>query len=299
MARSPLFDFTTTYFIVAGTGGVNPEVASICSIIFARYTISVSLQYELSSKDIPGNFTGGYIPQGAYTPQEYPTSIYGTEVFEYNQDLQNWAATAAKAVALNDSAAAVAYRANYASDSRYAPGAAPPAVYECDVATSDTYWSGTSLAEGFGDYVHLVTNGSGKYCSSEQETTATSEALLRAAKDKLVDFSRLLVMMSASDFDRPYEGEAATTNLFWADQGALDPAVANLYLVGVSLVKTILSEWDSKFAGGITANNYVGDIFGTLGGTPDFGSPYFNDSKSATAVRHFHNLWTNHPADPI
>jgi len=123
--------------MVAGIAGVNPEVASICSVTFARYAVQVALQYELDPREIPGNFSTGYIPQGSTVPDEYPQSIYGTEVFEVNQNLQKMAAAFARKATLNDSADAVAYRALYNSSSLYAAGAAPPAVYECDVATSD------------------------------------------------------------------------------------------------------------------------------------------------------------------
>lgn len=36
-------------------------------------------------------------------------------------------------------------------------------------------------------------------------------------------------------------------------------------------MRGILREWKTRFEAGIPAKNYVGDIFGTLGGTPDFG----------------------------
>ena len=78
-------------------------------------------------------------------------------------------------------------------------------------------------------------------------------------------------MRTISDFDRPYPGEAATTNLFWADQGAFEPAVQNIYLAGIKVVEGILDGWNTTFAKGVNASNYLGDIFGTLGGTPDFG----------------------------
>lgn len=61
-----MFDFTTTYFMVAGIAGVNPEVASTCSVTFARYAVQVALQYEFSQFDIPTNFTSGYSKQEKY-----------------------------------------------------------------------------------------------------------------------------------------------------------------------------------------------------------------------------------------
>lgn len=39
-----------------------------------------------------------------------------------------------------------------------------------------------------------------------------------------------------------------------------------------------MNEWESTFAKGIPATNYIGDIFGSLGGVPDFGpGSAFND----------------------
>lgn len=276
---SPLFDLTSTYFLVGGIAGVNPEVATVCSVTFARFAIQVALQYEFDIREIPDNFTTGYVPQGSTSPDEYPQSIYGTEVFEVNAALQSIAAEFARAAVLNDSDAAIAYRANYASDEIYAAGALAPSVVECDVATSDVYYSGRLLSEAFGNYTTLATNGSGVYCTTAQEDNSTLEAMLRAAMVGLVDFSRIIIMRTASDFDRPYIGEAAITNLFYANQGAFEPAIQNIYLAGVKVVEGILDQWDSVFETAVKATNYVGDIFGSLGGTPDFGpGSIFNDN---------------------
>ncbi|KAK0347299.1 hypothetical protein LTR91_010331 [Friedmanniomyces endolithicus] len=273
LVRYPRFDLTTTYFMIAGIAGVNPEHATLGSVAFARYAVQVALQYEFSQFEIPTNYTSGYIPQGSLSPQEYPQSIYGTEVFEFNQNLQKMAVAFARKAALNDSSDAVIYRANYATSSAYAAGAAAPSVVECDVATSDVYFSGNILSTAFGNYTTLVTNGSGVYCMTAQEDNATGEALIRAAIQRLVDFSRIILMRTASDFDRPYPGEAATTNLLFANQGGFEPALQNIYLAGREVIAGIMDGWNSTFAAGVNATNYVGDIFDTLGGdtAPDFG----------------------------
>jgi purine nucleoside permease len=207
LVLSPKFNFTKTYFMVAGIAGINPEVASICSVTFAKYAVQVALQYEFDIRELPDNYTTGYIPFGVDSPSEYPTSIYGTEVFEVNEALQDYAYQVASKVTLNDSADAIAYRANYASEEIYAAGAAPPGVYKCDVATSDVYYSGRLLGEAFGNTTKLFTNGSGVYCSTAQEDNATLEVLVRTAAAGLVDYSRAIVMRTASDFDRQV-GEA-------------------------------------------------------------------------------------------
>ncbi|KAK6434843.1 hypothetical protein LTR95_008972 [Oleoguttula sp. CCFEE 5521] len=278
LVQSPRFDLKSTYFMVAGIAGVNPEVATICAVTFARYAVQVALQYEIDPREISANYSTGYIPQGSVVPDEYPQSIYGTEVFEVNQDLQKLAASFARNATLNDSSEAVAYRALYATSDLYAAGTKAPSVIECDVATSDVYYSGKILGEVFGNFTTLVTNGTGVYCTTAQEDNATLEALLRAAAVKSVDFSRIIVMRTASDMDRPWPGQAATANLFYSNQGAFEPAIQNIYLAGVKVVEGILEGWNATFAGGVKPSNYIGDIFGTLGGTPDFGPYAYNNN---------------------
>ena len=171
---------------------------------------------------------------------------------------------------LNDSTDAQAYRANYGIGTA---AAQPPSVIQkaCDVATSDTYFSGDLLSEALGNSLMTFTNGSGVYCTTAQEDNATLEAMVRGALAQLVSFDRIIIMRTCSDFDRPYPGEAATTNLFYANVGGFEPSIQNIYLAGVEVVNGILAEWDTTFAAGIPAPNYIGDILGTLGGTPDYG----------------------------
>lgn len=68
---------------------MNPEVATLGSVTFAKYAVQVALQYEFDAREMPANFTTGYVPLGATAPGEYPTSIYGTEVFELNEALRD------------------------------------------------------------------------------------------------------------------------------------------------------------------------------------------------------------------
>lgn len=277
LIASSQFDLTETYFLIAGIAGVNPKYGTLGSIAFSKYAIQVALQYEFDAREKPADFPTGYFPQGSYAPDEYPGSIYGTEVFEVNEALRDIAADlAATATKFNDSSAAIAYRANFSTGldgnaTLYEAATKAPGIIKCDTATSDVYFSGALLGEAFENTTTLLTNGSGIYCMTAQEDNATLEAMLRGAVNKLVDFSRIIVMRTASDFDRPYSGETPEENLLYADQGGFKPAIQNIYIAGVKVVQGIVSAWDSKFAAGINATNYIGDIFGSLGGAPDFG----------------------------
>ncbi|OJD36609.1 purine nucleoside permease [Diplodia corticola] len=277
---SALFDLTTTYFLIAGIAGISPEVGTLGSVTFARYAVQVALQYEFDAREpsLPANWTTAYIPQGATQPLAYPSSLYGTEVFALNPTLRDTALRLAANATLADSPAAITYRAHYAPQSsnttaNYTAASLPPGLTACDTATSDVYWSGALLGRAFAAYTSLATNGSALYCSTQQEDNASLEALLRGARARFLDFARVVVMRTASDFDRPYEGESAVENLLYADQGGFEPAVENIYRAGVRVVGGIVGGWEGEdgFEAGVAPGAYVGDVFGSLGGEPDFG----------------------------
>ncbi|KAF2128656.1 purine nucleoside permease [Dothidotthia symphoricarpi CBS 119687] len=268
------FDLTETYFLSAGIAGVNPNIATLGSVTYARFAIQVAQQYEFDIRDIGDNFTTGYIPYGttAPAPAMYPQNVYGTEVFELNVALRDRAVMLSSKAKLNDSDTAIAYRATYEQKA----AREPPVVIGCDVATSDNYFSGPILTEAANNFTLLMTNGTGVYCTTAQEDNATLEALMRAAQAKKVDYNRIMIMRTASNFERPHPGESAYQHLIFSVSGGFLPSVANIYIAGIEVVTDITTNWDTIYAKGIEPTNYVGDIFGTLGGTPDFGPyPFF------------------------
>ncbi|KAI9640566.1 hypothetical protein NHQ30_010864 [Ciborinia camelliae] len=275
LTLSSAFDLKSTYFLVGGIAGINPKHGTLGDVAFSKYTIQVALQYEFDARDKPDNFTTGYFPQGSEAPGQYPGNIYGTEVFEVSEPLRDLAVGFAKKATLNDSETSIAYRALYNGTAGevnlYKAATHAPTVITCDTATSDVYFSGTLLGEAFENTTTLLTNGSGVYCMTAQEDNATLSALVRAALFNLVDFSRIIIMRTASDFDRPYPGASSEFNLLYSHQGGFEPAVQNIYLAGTEVIKGVLDGWSTTFKHGVNATNYIGDIFGTLGGEPDFG----------------------------
>jgi len=145
------------------------------SVAFARYAVSVALQYEIDAREKPLDWNTGYFPQGSSSPTEYPSVLYGTEVFEVNEVLRQLAISFARTATLNDTADAMSYRALYASIAAYTPGSKPPSVVACDTATSDVYFSGALLGDAFENTTSLFTSGRGIYCTTQQEDNATLE----------------------------------------------------------------------------------------------------------------------------
>ena len=210
LVLSGKFDLTKTYFMVGGIAGVSPKEAALGSVALSRYAIQVALQYEFDIRELPDNFTTGYLPYGTFSPESYPTTLYGTEVFELNVALRDLAFGFASKANLSTSVDSQAYGEKYAAQGpAYVAATKGPSVVKCDSATSDVYYSGTLLSEAFENTTRIWTNGSGVYCMTAQEDNATLEVLIRLAIEGLVDFARIIIMRTGkshwiSPFHRPH-----------------------------------------------------------------------------------------------
>jgi purine nucleoside permease len=205
------FDLRKTYFMVGGIAGVNPKYGALGSVALSKYAIQVALQYEFDAREMPENFTTGYLPYGTFLPDQYPTTLYGTEVMEVNEALRDVAYEYALKANLSTSEESASYGAKYAAKGpAYVAATRGPSVVKCDSATSDVYYSGTLLSEAFENTTTIWTNGSGLYCMSAQEDNATLEVMVRMAIEGLVDFARIIIMrtgkwtMSRHRTKRPY-----------------------------------------------------------------------------------------------
>ncbi|KAK1925972.1 purine nucleoside permease [Papiliotrema laurentii] len=265
---SPDFDLTSTYLqligvsFIAGIAGINPYMGTTGSVGLARFAVQVALAYEIDSRQIPSNWTTGYFLQGSTEPGKRAGNIYGTEVFELNTNLRDQVRGYLDGVTLNDTEAAAAFRANY----DYAPANQPPQVFYGDVATSDVYFSGSLLDETFGNITQIWTNNTGVYALTAQEDNATFEAMVRAAKAGLMDFSRVVLMRTASDFDRAPANMGAVES-FEAAQGGFTPAIKNILIAGTPIIEGILNDWDQVYANGVAPQDnwsFNADDFHTL-----------------------------------
>ena len=273
LTSSTIFNLSKTYFILSGIAGVNPKVATIGAVAFAKFAVQIDLQVEFDGREIPSTWSTGYVPMGASSREAYPSIMYGSEVFELNDDLRQVAMSFARTVSLEDSADAAKNRALY-SDSPsdvYHAATLDPSIVEGDVTAGNVFFHGDLLCEGFEKVVKLYTSSKAEYYMTAQEDAAIIAALLRAAIRKQVDFSRIILMRAGSNFDRSYSRSKPPSIPFIIDHGGFAPACRNLYLSGIKVVEGILEGWSTKFEKGVNANNYIGDVFGSLGGVPDFG----------------------------
>lgn len=275
LLASPQFDFSKTYFLIAGVGGISPKVGTLGSVVLAKYAIQIDLQYELDAREIPSEWKTGYFPQGSHSPDEPPQTLYGTEVYELNENLRSVAVDLAISITLQSSPAVKDYCSRYrpagtVGDAECYPATMPPTVIEADVTSSNVFFHGNLLSEAFSNTCKVFTDNAAKYAITAQEDNGTLAALLLGAQRGKLDFSRIILLRTASNFDQPPPGEQPEIPLH-AGHGGFPLAIENIYRAGIEIVKGILSGWEQSFDAGILPDNYVGDILGTLGGKPLYG----------------------------
>ncbi|WP_321339436.1 purine nucleoside permease [Breoghania sp.] len=238
LVHSDKLDLSKTYFLIAGIAGIDPANGTIGSAMWARYAVDGGLQWRIDDRKVPEGWVAGGFGMYSKGYGEKPVSHYGSEVYHLNEALVEAAFEASKGVELADSDGASAYRANYAEEA--AKG--KPAVGICDTVSGDQWWHGVALSEAMNDWAALLTDGAADYCTTQQEDNATLTALSRGAKLGKLDMDRVAILRSASNFDRPYPGQAPQDSLN-ANSGGFMPAINNVYRVGKAFADTVLDNW--------------------------------------------------------
>lgn len=238
LVLSERLDLRRSYVIVAGIGGIDPAWGTLGSAHWARYVVDGGLSYALDPRQAPDGWASGLLALGAPRPGEKGDWNAGTELYRLDEALLQRAYALTRGVELLDSDAARSYRAQYPS----APGNAPPQVSICDTLSSDTYWHGTRMAAAMATQVAVVSDGKARVCTTQMEDNATLTALKRGAEAGRLDFRRIAVLRTGSNFDREAPGQDVAESLH-ATSGGFLPATTNAYRVADALARTIVSDW--------------------------------------------------------
>lgn len=233
------FDFRHTYFLIAGIAGIDPGQGTLGSAAWARYLVDYGISWEIDAREMPPSWPNGYIGIFTAGPGVKPSLDYRTEVFQLNEALLQKILALTSNVTLSDGADAQTYRALYPNP----PANQPPKVIQCDTAAGDTWFHGNYLGQRASDWTRTLTDGKGVYCTTQQEDNATLNALTRGAQAGLMDLSRVAVLRTASNFDRPHPGQTAFDSLS-GNSGGFGPAIANLFLAGGPFVSDVVKHWE-------------------------------------------------------
>jgi len=246
------FDLTHAYFLVAGIGGIDPQIGTLGSAVWSDYIVDGDLAHEIDAREIPQTtaeerkaWPTGYVPLGKSVPYEQPRMArFGDDgnVYRLNPALVSWAFQLTRAVPLADNAQMIERRMQYAS----AIAHRSPFVLRGDNLSASTFWHGKLLNQWARDWVKYQTDGKGTYAICGMEDTGTLQSLTWLARAGKVDIHRVLVLRTASNFDQQREGITAAESLAEtkvSHYSAYLPALEAAYQVGHVVVDSLVTNW--------------------------------------------------------
>lgn len=243
LGLDPRFDFSKSYWLVAGIAGGDPEDVSLGTAAWARWVVDGDLLYEIDGREIPDDWPYGLIPLGAKRPNDISTGwTVDNIVFELNGGLAEWAYQLTRNHPVADHPELKAFRERFDG---YPNAQTPPRVVLGDSLSASTYWHGRELNRWANDWVALHTGGAGNFVMSNMEDSGTLTALRRLSRTGRVDLDRVLVLRTASNYSMQPPGKTAgwSTTAPYPAQGR--PALDAAYEVGSRVVRELVRDWES------------------------------------------------------
>jgi purine nucleoside permease len=257
LAMDPRFDLRKTYFLLSGIGGADPARVTVASAVWIRQVLDGDPAFEIDSREIPAAWPYGTIALGATEPGKVPDNVesapaagvsedgsggVGRIVYKLNPGLADWAYRLTKDVPIPDSEALAAHRARF---SAYPNAQRKPSVMEGESIGTDHFWHGALMTKWAEDWVRLYTRNSGALSISDCEDQGIVLAMRQLNVLGRVDFQRLLILRTASNFTSPPDGVSAEKSLFenLASSPGYIPALDANYQVGKVVVTALLRDW--------------------------------------------------------
>jgi len=243
LGLDPRFDLSKAYWMVAGIAGADPEDASLGSAVWAEWVVDGDLAYEIDGREIPPQWTTGFVPLHKTVPYEQPRKEDNGVAFHLNPALREWAYQQTKAVKLDDSPTLAAERAHFEGANAHRP----PFVLKGDTLSASTFWHGKLLDRWANQWVSYQTGGQGKFVTSAMEDTGVLQSLTFLHHAGRIDLDRVMVLRAVSNFDQPPVGLTAAESLA-ADAvhrySAYMEALESAYRVGNVIVSEIVTNWN-------------------------------------------------------
>ncbi|EDY81331.1 Purine nucleoside permease (NUP) family [Verrucomicrobiia bacterium DG1235] len=241
LGLDPRFDFSETYWIIAGIAGTDPLDASLGTAAWAKWVVDGDLLYELDAREIPDDWPYGMIPLGGYEPNQLDTGWTVDNIaFQLNEGLVNWAYSLTKDMAIEDTPAMKEFRSQFKG---YPNAMTPPRVMIGDSLSSSTYFHGEKLNQWANDWMKLHTDGQAEFVMTNMEDSGTLTALRRLSDAGHVDFERVLVLRTASNFSMQPPGKDATWSATAAYPDNGRPALEAAYQLGSKVAHELIDNW--------------------------------------------------------
>jgi purine nucleoside permease len=246
LGLDPQFDLSKAYWVVAGIGGGDPADVSLGSAVWADHVIDSDIAYEIDGREIPKDWTSGFVPLRRSAPYEQPPRPGDGELYTLNPQLVNWAFHLTRDVSLPDSDAMRVARARFAG---FPNSQKAPFVTHGDAMSGGTFWHGALMDKWANDWVRYFTGGTGNFMISAMEDTGTLQALTFLDQAGRVDLRRVLVLRTVSNYDQQAPGVEAAESLRQMAAGnysAYMPALEAAFTVGDKVVRDIVANWTER-----------------------------------------------------
>lgn len=244
LGLDPRFDFSKTYWLVAGIAGIDANDGALGAAVWAEWLVDGDLGHEIDAREMPAGWTTGYIPLRKKKPYELPADRSEGEAYRLDPGFVEWAYQLTKDTPLADTEAMQKRRALYTG---YPKAQRPPLVMKGDNLASMTYWHGKVLNQWANDWVKYFSDGAGNYVTTAMEDTGTMQSLTFLARAKKVDVRRVLVLRTASNFDMQWPGGDAAESLSGEKLGpgysAYLPSLEAAHRVGSVVVHELVKNW--------------------------------------------------------
>jgi purine nucleoside permease len=247
----PRFDFSKAFWIVAGIAGGNPNRISLGSAAWAHFVVDGDLGYEIDAREVPQEWSTGYIPLRKTRPFEPPAAPPDGQQFELDGALTRWAFEVSRNTPLADNEALKTARSSFEGTAANEP----PFVTIGDTMSSSTFWHGKLNDAWASEWVRYFTHGKGQFTTTGMEDTGTLQSLKFLSVAGRVDWHRILVLRTVSNYDQQPRGMTAAESLAHQRIGTYSaylPALEAAYRVGHTVVNALLGGWPRNPAAGNT-----------------------------------------------
>ncbi len=239
------FDLRKAYFMVAGISGGRPEVTTIGSAVWAKWIVDAGLAAEIDPRELPDDIEFPFFRLGCTIPPfcSMPFDV-GTEIYELNDDLIAWAFKLSNEISLSDNEMVQEIRDKYPQNA----ARQKPSIQRGDDIATDTFLHGKLLSNFMTWWMENFTDGEGIYYVSDFEDTAIATAMKRLEEASRVDFNRLMILRSPSNFDQQHPGQTALESLSDASSAGMPDgsilAFENVFLAGSAVANHIIENWE-------------------------------------------------------
>lgn len=258
LALDSRFDLRKTYFLLSGIAGADPASMSLASAAWIQLVVDGDPAFEIDSRETATAWPYGIIALGATEPGKVPPNVdfapaagvsddgaggVGRVAYKINPSLEAWAFQLTKNVVIPDNTAMTASRTRFKA---FPQAQLPPHVLEGASLGADRFWHGAIMNQWAEDWVRLYTRGAGTLVMADCEDQGICLAMQELHRLGRVDFDRLLILRTASNFTVPAPGIAPAKSLFdgLIDSPAYIPSLDANYRVGSVVTATLLQDWE-------------------------------------------------------